>query len=121
MDTVTYPEPRTIDFVNGYLIPLRVNTNSPGPLPANFAIQYTPTQVLVDSDGKEHHRSVGFQPPEEFIASLLLGIGKAWFNHNQFSKALSMFNKVISGHPRSSSAVTATDLKNVCLSKGASG
>jgi hypothetical protein len=119
MDTVTYPEPRTVAFVNHYLIPLRVNTNSPGPLPARFAIQYTPTQALLDDDGHEHHRSVGFQPPEEFIASLLLGIGKAFFNHNQFAKALAMFDKVLSEHPRSSSAVIANDLKKVCLSKRA--
>ena len=119
MDTVTYPEPRTVAFVNSYLIPVRVNTNSPGPLPPRFAIQYTPTQVLLDDDGKEQHRSVGFQHPEEFIASLLLGIGRALFNRNQFSKALAIFNKLLSEHPRSSSAVTANDLKNVCLSKGA--
>ncbi|MBI4961679.1 MAG: hypothetical protein HY913_00230 [Desulfomonile tiedjei] len=119
MDTVTYPEPRTVQFVNQYLIPLRVNAHSPDPLPVKFAIQYTPTQVLLDDEGKEQHRSVGFQPPEEFVASMLLGIGKSLFNHNQFSKALAIFNKLLSEHPRSSFAVTANDLKNACLSKGA--
>jgi thioredoxin-related protein len=119
MDTVTYPEPRTVEFVTHYLIPVRVNTGSQSPLPARFAIQYTPTQVLLDGDGKEHHRSVGFLPPEEFIASLLLGIGKAYFNHNQFSKALRFFEKLLSEHPRSQSAVTANDLRKVCLNKGA--
>ena len=119
MDTVTYPEPRIVDFVNRYLIPVRVNTGSPGPLPARFAIQYTPTLVLLDDDGKEQHRSVGFEPPEQFVPSMLLEIGKSFFNHNQFSKALAIFDKILSDYPRSSSAVTANDLKQACLSKGA--
>jgi thioredoxin-related protein len=119
MDTVTYPEPRTVDFVNHYFIPVRVNTSLPGPLPARFAIQYTPTQILLDGDGKEQDRTVGFKPPEQFVPSMLLEIGKSFFNHNEFSKALAIFNKILSDYSRSPSAVTANDLKQVCLTKGA--
>jgi len=119
MDTVTYPDRRTIDFVNRYLIPLRVNTGSPGPLPTRFAIQYTPTLILLDDEGKEQDRSVGFQPTDQFIASMLLSIGKSFFNHNEFSKALPIFNRIISEFPGTLTAVTANDLKQVCLSKGA--
>jgi thioredoxin-related protein len=115
MDAVTYPDPRIVDFVNRSCIPLRVSTSSSSPLPAQFRIQYTPTLVLVDGDGKEHDRMVGFVRPEEFIPSVSLSIGKGLFNKGQCERAISFFDKIVAEYPHSQSAQPAKDLKAACL------
>jgi thioredoxin-related protein len=111
MDTVTYPNSRTVEFVNRYMIPLRANTNSVAAWATRFAIQYTPTVITLDADGKEHHRTVGFLPPEEFIPSLMLGIGKAHFDANQFTKARAILECLLAEFPLSQAAPAASDLK----------
>lgn len=118
MDTVTYPDPRTIEFVSRYFIALRVSTSVAGPLPGQFHVQYTPTIVVVDEDGKEHHRVVGFLQPEEFIPSMSLGIGKSLFNRGQCGRAVDIFDRILSECPGSQFRQQAEDLRNACLRKG---
>ena len=72
MDTVSYPNPKVIDFFAKNLIPVRVLITSK-PLPQKFKVQWTPTLVLLDEEGEEHHRTVGFLAAEELLASLMLG------------------------------------------------
>jgi|WetSurMetagenome_2_1015567.scaffolds.fasta_scaffold880138_2 thioredoxin-related protein len=111
MDTVTYPNQRTVDFVNRFLIAHRENLNSPSPVISGFTIQYTPTVIILDGRGTEHARIVGFLPPEEFIPPLILGVGKAWFGNERVSKAILMLDILLLEYPRSKSAAEASDLK----------
>jgi len=120
MDAVTYPDPRTVEFVNRHLIALRVSTGSAGPLPGRFNVKYTPTIVIVDEDGREHDRVVGFLPPEEFVPSIALGIGKALFNRGECGRAVGIFDGILSDYPGSKSRQTAQDLRQACLARGAS-
>lgn len=117
MEAVTYHDPRIIEFVNRSCIPLRVSTSSSSSLPAEFRIQYTPTIVLVDEDGKEHDRVVGFLRPEEFIPSVSLSIGKALFNKGQCDRAMGFFDAIVADYPRSQAAQPARDLKSACAAK----
>jgi len=81
MDAVSYPNPKVIEFVENNLIAVKVLIDSQ-PLPKKFRVQWTPTLVLLDAEGEEHNRTVGFLPPEELLPSLLLGIGKSHFDHD---------------------------------------
>jgi hypothetical protein len=110
LDTVTYPDSRTVDFVTKYMTPLRVYTNS---LPAwanRFGIQYTPTVVTLDGEGMEHHRTVGFLPPEEFVPSLMLGIAKTHMDARRQAQARAMLEWLLLAYPGSQAATTATQL-----------
>jgi thioredoxin-related protein len=78
MNAVTYSDENVIDFVQNNLIPLRIAFDTQ-PLASEFNLKWTPTIIILDSQGKEHQRTVGFLPPEEFIPSLLLGIAKSYF------------------------------------------
>ncbi|MEJ2717127.1 MAG: hypothetical protein P8182_08300 [Deltaproteobacteria bacterium] len=119
MDAVTYPDPKTVQFVLESLIPLGVDVSGGRDLALKFQIKYTPTTVLLDDDGKEHYRSVGFEPPQEYIPSLMLGIGKSYFDNNRFNKALSVFRRLLAEYPSSKAASTAAGLRDACLKKGA--
>jgi thioredoxin-related protein len=93
------------------MIALRAHTNSLAAWATRFVIQYTPTVITLDDEGKEHHRTVGFLPPEELIPSLMLGIGKAHFEAKQLAKARAILDWLLTEFPHSQAAPAASDLK----------
>jgi hypothetical protein len=119
MDTVTYSDSRTVEFINRFMIPFRANTQSFGNLAGNYGIQYTPTVLTVDGDGREHNRTVGFLDAKEFIPSLMLGVGKANFNNNLIKRAIAMLDMLLIEYPTSRVAAEATKLKQEWLKQQA--
>jgi hypothetical protein len=113
MDAVTYPNSKVIKFIQENVIPLRVPFDAQ-PLSADFNIKWTPTLVVLDPGGKEHHRIVGFESAEELIPSLLLGMGKSHFELDQFKEALARLNELLRNYPESTSAPEAVFLRGVC-------
>jgi outer membrane protein assembly factor BamD (BamD/ComL family) len=83
------------------------------PLADEFKVKWTPTIVVLDSSGKEHHRTVGFFPPEEFIPSLLLGMGTIDFDTDQFNDAIIHFDRLLDEYPKSGAAPEAIYLRGV--------
>lgn len=118
MDTVTYPQPSVIDLVTQTVIPVRVPFDSQ-PLSTQFNVQWTPTLITLDPEGKEHHRTVGFLPPEEFIPSVLLGVAKCAFDSGALGIALAHLERILADHPNSSCAPEAVYLRGVSRFKTA--
>ncbi|HAG51659.1 MAG TPA: hypothetical protein DHU69_02545 [Deltaproteobacteria bacterium] len=116
MDAVSYPEKSVTEFITSSMIPLRVLYNAL-PLANDFNVKWTPTLITLDSDGKEHHRTVGFLAPDELIPSLLLGIAKTHFDLNELNEALTHLKRILSYYPKSSAAPEAIYLNGVCLYK----
>ncbi|MEW6112153.1 MAG: tetratricopeptide repeat protein [Thermodesulfobacteriota bacterium] len=116
MDAVTYPDKAVIGFISNHIIPLRVPYDHQ-PLAQEFKVHWTPTLVSLDLDGKEHHRTLGFLPPEELIPSLMLGIGKTYFDLGQFAEAIEILDKVVTEHARSDSAPQAIYFRGVAQYK----
>jgi outer membrane protein assembly factor BamD (BamD/ComL family) len=56
---------------------------------------------------------VGYLPPEEFIASLLLGIAKSHFDRQELDKALELLAELLSEYSKSDSAPEAIYLRGV--------
>lgn len=111
MDAGTYPDPAIVKLVHGHLIAVRVQIQSNPVLAQRFAVQYTPTVVILDEDGKEHHRSVGALPPQDFIPSLLLGIGKAHYENRRFKRSGKVLAELLSAYPQSRWTAEASNLK----------
>lgn len=111
MGAVTYPDSRVAEFINTKMIPIQVLSDHP--LAGEFNIKWTPTIIVLDYFGKEHQRTVGFLPPEEFIPSLMLGMGKIDFETGQFEAAIRHFDKVLSDFPASFAAPEAVYLRGV--------
>jgi hypothetical protein len=111
MGAVTYPDPNVAQFVMGTMVPIQVLSDSP--LADEFKVKWTPTIAVLDCYGKEHHRTVGFFPPEEFIPSLLLGIGKIDFDADQFNDAIVQFDRLLRDFSRSRAAPEAIYLRGV--------
>ena len=116
MDAVTYPNAAVIEYIEQNHVPLKV-PHDQQPLAGDFNVKWTPTLVVLDQEGKEHHRTVGFLSPEEFIPSLLLGIGITHFDHDTFDKALACFDRVLSEYATSDAAPEAVYQRGVTLYK----
>ena len=111
MGAVTYPNEKVADFVMNRMVPIQVLSDSP--LADEFKVKWTPTIVVLDFYGKEHHRTVGFFPPEEFIPSMLLGMGKIDFDADQFNDAIIHFDMLLKEYPQSAAAPEAIYLRGV--------
>ena len=112
MDAVTYPENKVIEFVQKSIIPLKVAFDAK-PLSTDFNIKWTPTLITLGSDGKEHHRTVGFLAPDGFLSNSLLGIGKYHFDNDRYPEALSFFTNIIADNTQSDVAAEAIFLQGV--------
>jgi hypothetical protein len=112
MDAVAYPDPAVINFITGNLVPLRIPSDD-AKLGTRYRIKWTPTLLIADANGTEHYRTLGFYPPEELIPSLLLGMGKAWFDLPDRPAACDCFGRLIGSHPGSPLAAEAIYLEGV--------
>jgi thioredoxin-related protein len=116
MEKITFPDPKVKKFINENLIPVRVRYDDK-PMAAIFNIHWTPTFLMLDSDEMEHHRIVGFLPPEEFIPAMMLGIDKMYFDTDRFDSAIENIDKLLSDYPKSNSAPEAVYLRGVSMFK----
>lgn len=106
MDAVTYPNEQVAELINDSFVALRVPYDAK-PISVDFNVTWTPTIIVLDKKGIEHHRTLGYLAPEEFIPSLLLGVAKAHFDLEEFDDAIALLDKIIHDFPRSDSAPEA--------------
>ncbi|HHL34945.1 MAG TPA: tetratricopeptide repeat protein [Desulfobulbaceae bacterium] len=97
MDAVTYPDDAVITFINRNLVPLRIPSDRQ-PLADEYEVAWTPALFILDQEGHTHQATVGFFSPEEFIPSLLLGIGNMYFHKDDFTKALDHYAAILADH-----------------------
>ena len=105
MDAVTYPDQKVSKFIQHNVIAVRIRHDQP--LADLFKVKWTPTLVLVDSDGTEVYRNVGFLPPDSLVPALMMGIGKLELQHGDPGKAVIHFEQVASGFPEGDKAPEA--------------
>ncbi len=112
MDTVTYPDKAVTDFVNQTVVPLRIPADSE-PLATQFGIKWTPALIILDWEGKEHSRTVGYLTVEEFIPSVLLGISKMYYDFDKYPETLALLDRIITTFSATDSAPAAIFWKGV--------
>lgn len=115
MDAVTYPNEKVIEFSNQFVIPLRVPSDNP--LAADFNVQWTPVTIVLDQDGKEQRRTLGFFSAEGLISSILLGIGIGHAGKKNFKEAIGCFEKILTDYPLGHAAPEAVFHRGVNLYK----
>ena len=112
MDAVTYPDTNVIDFISNNFIALRVPFDSQ-PLADQFNVKWTPVLAVLDQEGVGHQQTLGFFPAEEFIPSLMLGIAKVHFDHDQLENTLATLHSLQADHPASAVIPEAIYLEGV--------
>ncbi len=112
MDAVTYPDDKVAEFIFNNFIPLRI-AGDEEPYAADFMVNWTPRIIVLDSVGLSHQSEVGFLPPEDFIASLELGLAKADFDSHKLEDCKAHLHRILEGYAGSSSAPEAAFLLGV--------
>jgi tetratricopeptide (TPR) repeat protein len=116
MGAVTYPDESVVRFINEHLVPVQL-LHDQEPEASHYHVKWTPTILILDEQGEEHHRILGFLPSEEFIPALLLGIGKSRFDLDRLDEALNNFKEVLTKFADSDFAPEALYYRGVCLYK----
>lgn len=78
-----------------------------------FDAVWTPTILIMDSNGKERWRIEGYLPKEEFRAQLEMGLARVAFMHKQWTEAEQRYAGVLECYPDSKSAPEALYWKGV--------
>lgn len=116
MGAVTYPQEAVAKFVDYNFIPVQIQVTNTE-LMQKYAVSWTPTILVLDADGKEHYRSVGFLAPEEFIATFQVGKGRYYLDAEQYVEALAMFDEVIVQTPKAHAVPEAIFFQGVAKYK----
>jgi hypothetical protein len=112
MDAVTYPNDKVKAFIQENLIAVKLPYDAQ-PLAGQFKVTWTPTFVILDQDGQEHHRAVGFEPPEEYIPFLIMGMAKINFDKEDYPKAIALLEQIMGTYPQSAVAAESVYLQGV--------
>jgi hypothetical protein len=101
MNTGPYSDEKVRKFLEEQYIPLRSLCiwEKPTGLMERFGIKWTPTFLVLDTEGKEHHRFVGYVPSDDLLAHLGLGMGKILFDTDRMEEAIAQLQTVVQRHP----------------------
>jgi len=117
-----YSDPRVVEFIQQNFIPVRVhvreNRDEFKRLGERFNAQWTPTTLIVDSDGNERHRIEGFLPADDFLAQLNLGLAKSAFARGNFSDAEQLYRGIVEKFPNTDAGPEALYWAGVSRYKG---
>ncbi|MBI5341757.1 MAG: thioredoxin fold domain-containing protein [Deltaproteobacteria bacterium] len=115
MNTGPYSDEKVRKFLQEQFIPLRSECfwDKPTEPMQRFGIKWTPTFLVLDPDGKEHHRFVGYVPSDDLIANLGLGKGKIFYDTDRMAEAIMRFQAVIDRHPNAGATPEAVFLLGV--------
>lgn len=115
MNTGPYSDEKVQRFIEEQFVPIRSQCfwdKPTGPM-QRYGITWTPTFLVLDADGKEHHRFVGYVPSDDLFAQLGLGKGKLLFDSGRLPDAIAQFRTVIDRHPEAGATPEAVFLLGV--------
>jgi hypothetical protein len=115
MNTGPYSDEKVQKFLEEQFVPIRSQCfwDKPTEPMQRFTVKWTPTFLVLDADGKEHHRFVGYVPPDDLFANLGLGKAKILYDSDRMAEAMTQFQVVIDRHPDAGATPEAVFLLGV--------
>jgi Tetratricopeptide repeat len=101
------------NFINENFVPVEAHIKEHPAYFHRFDALWTPSVLILDSDGEERWRIEGYLPKDEFRAQLELGLARVAFMHKQWAEAERRYAEVLERHPDSKSAPEALYWKGV--------
>ena len=106
-----YSDPRVARFISEQLTAVRVHVREQKDeykrLSERYDAQWTPTVLILDSEGEERHRIEGFLPVDDFLAQIALGLSKAAFQRKDYADAERRFRDIVDRFPSTEAAPEA--------------
>jgi hypothetical protein len=82
-----------------------------------FSAVWTPTVLIMDSEGAERLRIEGYLPRDEFRAHLEMGLARVAFMRKKWSDAEHRYAEIVGRYPDSKVAAEAVYWRGVCRYK----
>jgi outer membrane protein assembly factor BamD (BamD/ComL family) len=79
-----------------------------------FEVIWTPTVLILSSDGKERWRIEGYLPKEEFHPQVEMGVARVALMRKRWADARQSYDRVIERFPNSEAAPEAVYWRGVC-------
>jgi TolA-binding protein len=106
-----YPDPRVARYISEQVEPVRVHVRDQKDeykrLSERYSVQWTPTILILDSEGQERHRIEGFLPVDDFLPQLALGLAKSAFQRGDYVDAERRDREIVERFPSSDAAAEA--------------
>jgi len=94
-------------FISLNFVPVQVETSNTEMM-RKFSISWTPSLLVLDAEGKEHYRAIGFFTADDLIATFMTARGRWALDLDQLADARAIFEEVISCYPDKDAAAEAT-------------
>jgi thioredoxin-related protein len=107
MGAVTYPNATVQEFIASSFIPVKIGTGESPELWSRYSANWTPTILVLDSNGNEKHRIVGYLDPDHFLGQLCLGVGKFLMEAEKYEESIRSFSEVVKQYPNTEAAPEA--------------
>jgi thiol-disulfide isomerase/thioredoxin len=102
MEAVTYASAWVREFLAESFVVVKFDTSARSAeakkLSGAAPLLWTPTLLVLDHEGREVRRAVGYLPPQDFAGELELGLGLAALYHSRPGDALERFKRLARGH-----------------------
>jgi hypothetical protein len=96
------------------VVPARVNVLTERELTKRLRVPWTPMFLFVDAEGVEHHRFIGYLPPDEFAAQIHLAGARAAFNRGAWEEASRRYAHLAEKFPETDAAPESVYWIGVC-------
>ena len=93
-------------FLSLNFVPVQLQSSNTAMM-QKFSVSWTPTLIVLDADGREHYRAVGFFTPEDMMATFMAAKGRWALDTDQLAEARALFEEVISCYPDKDAAAEA--------------
>ena len=100
--------------IGANVVPFRANVLTERDLSKKHRVPWTPTFLFLDADGLEHHRFIGYLPPDEFSAQIHLAGARAAFNRGQWEDAARRYAHIAEKFPTTDAAPESVYWIGVC-------
>ena len=104
---MTYPDAAVVNYITKNFIPLQINVQISSEITGKYRVFWTPTILVLDSNGTEYYRFNGFLPPGEFIPQLEFGLGMMALEKQDYKTASAQLKSVVEKYPKSNIAPEA--------------
>jgi len=100
LGAVTYPDATVANYINENFIPLQINVQANSEIAGKYRVFWTPTILILDTNGTEYYRFNGFLPPGEFIPQLKFGLGMMALEKQDYKTVEAYRGRRIGHHTR---------------------
>jgi TolA-binding protein len=114
LDAVTHPDESVAAELHELTVPVKVNVLADRALCKKMGAVWTPIFAFVDGDGVEHHRFIGFLPPDEFKAQIHLARAREAFAKGDYARSRAVYQGIVDRFANTDAAPESLYWTGVC-------